>query len=141
MKARMLGRSVGGVLTVILLTLSGGCVERTITVRSSPPGARVYLDDVEHGETPVTFDFNFYGQRELVLRKDNYETYREVIEVSPPLYSRFPIDTFFDLLWPFRIEEDHPYDAMLQPVVAPDEDKLMYQAGELREQMLSSPAQ
>ena len=33
-------------LATVSLSLAG-CVERTLTVRSDPPGARIYLDDVE----------------------------------------------------------------------------------------------
>jgi len=132
------GRPVVTLLLAAFL-LAGGCVERTITVKSDPPGARVYLDDIERGETPVTFEFNFYGHRELVLRKDHYEFHREVIQVEPPIYSRFPLDTFFDLLWPLTIKENHTYEAVLRPVARPDEDKLIYRALELRKQLPVAP--
>jgi hypothetical protein len=112
-----------------------GCVERTITVRSDPPGALVYLDDVERGETPCTFPFNFHGSQSLVLRKDNYEITKQVIDVKAPLYSVFPLDIFFDLLCPFTIKENHAYDVVLQPVTKPDTEKLLLRAKELREQL------
>ena len=124
-------------LAAVVWVSAGGCVERTITVRSEPPGARVYLDDVERGETPCTFSFDFYGQRELLLRKDGYEPAREVIEVKPPLYSAFPLDFFFDLVWPFTIEENHTYDVVLQPLTKPDPQKLIFRARQLREKLQS----
>ena len=116
-----------------------GCVERTITVRSDPPGALVYLDDVERGETPCRFPFNFYGQRELVLRKDGYETAKQPIQVKAPLHSIFPLDIFFDLLWPLTIEENHAYEVVLQPLSQPDPDKLIFRARELRDRLHSAP--
>lgn len=114
-----------------------GCVERTITVRSDPPGARIYLDDVERGETPATFSFNFYGRRKLLLRKDGYEPAKEIIEVKAPLQSVFPLDIFFDLLWPLTIEENHTYDVVLQPLTEPDPQKLLFRARQLREKLQS----
>ena len=114
-----------------------GCVERTLTVRSDPPGARIYLDDVERGETPCTFEFNFYGHRELVLRKDGYQTSKQTVVVKAPLHSVFPLDIFFDLLWPLTIEENHPYEVVLQPLTKPDPEKLIFRARELRERLQS----
>ena len=48
----------GLAFAAVLGLVAAGCVERTITVRSDPPGALVYLDDVERGETPCTFRFD-----------------------------------------------------------------------------------
>ena len=127
-------------LATVSLSLAG-CVERTLTVRSDPPGARIYLDDVERGETPCTFEFNFYGHRELVLRKDGHETTKQIIEVKAPLHSIFPLDVFFDLIWPLTIEENHFYEVVLQPLTRPDAEKLIFRAKELRERLHSpSPA-
>ena len=126
-----------GCLGLLAALAMVGCVERTITVRSDPPGARVYLDDVERGETPVTFPFDFYGHRELVLQKDGYETAKEIIEVKAPIHSVFPLDIFFDLIWPLTIEEDHPYEVALQERTRPDPDKLLFRARQLRERLQS----
>ena len=127
-------------LATVSLSLAG-CVERTLTVRTDPPGARIYLDDVERGETPCTFEFNFYGHRELVLRKDGHETTKQIIEVKAPLHSIFPLDIFFDLIWPLTIEENHFYEVVLQPLTRPDAEKLIFRAKELRERLHSpSPA-
>jgi len=125
----------GLALVAVLGLAAAGCVERTITVRSDPPGALVYLDDVERGETPCTFPFDFYGTRQLVLHKDNYEVAKQVIEVKAPVHSVFPLDIFFDLLLPATIHENHAYDVVLQPLTKPDTEKLILRAKELREQL------
>ncbi len=130
--------TVLALLATVGMSLAG-CVERTITVRSDPPGARIYLDDVERGETPCTFEFNFYGHRELVLRKDGYQTSKQTVVVEAPLHSFFPLDIFFDLLWPLTIEENHPYEVVLQPLTKPDPEKLIFRARELRERLQSPP--
>ncbi|MEO1498872.1 MAG: PEGA domain-containing protein, partial [Planctomycetota bacterium] len=50
-----------------------GCLERTITVTSEPPGAIVTLNDVEIGRTPVTTEFTYFGVYDVRVRKDGYE--------------------------------------------------------------------
>ncbi|MDX1564627.1 MAG: PEGA domain-containing protein [Phycisphaeraceae bacterium] len=61
----------------LLLTacvLDTGCVRRTITVRSDPPGALVHLNDKEVGRTPLTVAFVFYGTYDVRLEKEGYQT-------------------------------------------------------------------
>lgn len=41
-------------ISVVGILCAAGCSE-TLTVRSEPPGATVYLDDVEAGETPLVY--------------------------------------------------------------------------------------
>ena len=133
------GRGIAAALALVGLFAGAvtGCVERSMTVRSDPPGARVYLDDVERGESPCTFPFDFYGHRKLILRKDGYEIARKTIDVKAPLHSVFPLDIFFDLMWPLTIEENHAYDVVLQPRTKTDPEKLIFRARELREKLQS----
>jgi len=63
-------RRMTWILSGVLVLAALGCVERKMTVTSNPPGARVYLDDQEMGQTPVTFRFDFYGHRTFTLKKD-----------------------------------------------------------------------
>src|SRR5687768_13584388 len=41
----------------MLVACESGCVRRRMTVRSNPPGAKVYVDDIEIGTTPVSTNF------------------------------------------------------------------------------------
>ena len=41
------------------LFLTAGCVDRKLTINTSPSGALVYLNDEEIGVSPVTTSFNF----------------------------------------------------------------------------------
>ncbi|MHC5079610.1 MAG: PEGA domain-containing protein, partial [Planctomycetota bacterium] len=68
-------------LTAVFFLLSlgvlvPGCVERTIEVRSDPPGAEVYLDRAFRGRTPVRLPFHHYGVREITVRKAGFKTRR-----------------------------------------------------------------
>ena len=45
----------------VLLLVSGGCVQRRLIVRSTPPGAAVSVDGEEAGATPAEIPIRFYG--------------------------------------------------------------------------------
>lgn len=64
-------------LPKLLLVTAGllltGCVERTITITSDPPGALVYLNDEEVGRTPVTVPFTFYGTYDVRLEHEDFQ--------------------------------------------------------------------
>ncbi len=50
------------VLCVSVVNLfAAGCVQRTITITSDPPGALVWLNDREIGRTPLDVNFVYYG--------------------------------------------------------------------------------
>ncbi len=51
-----------------MVGMLGGCVERSITVVTSPPGAKVYLNDVEQGTSPAKIPFEWYGVYDVRLR-------------------------------------------------------------------------
>lgn len=60
-----------------VLTASPG----TISVSSSPPGARVLLDGKELGTTPIRGALTHAGTRRLVLRKEGFEEHRQQARV------------------------------------------------------------
>ena len=70
---RRSNRGMKRTLVILLLSagaLAPGCVEREWTLETDPPGAIVYVSDVEVGRTPVTLDFTWYGDYEVVFRLD-----------------------------------------------------------------------
>ncbi len=71
-RARSRARSALPALLLPALLLPG-CVDRKIRVTSDPPGATVWLNDVEIGRTPAEADFTFYGRYDVRLEKDGYE--------------------------------------------------------------------
>ena len=58
-------------LTLLALA-STACVQRTISITSSPTGALVHLNDEEVGRTPLQVPFAFYGTYDVRLEKDGY---------------------------------------------------------------------
>ena len=63
-------------LVVALAVLAGltGCVRRTIRITTEPPHALVYLNDQEIGRSAVTTDFIWYGDYDVIVRKEGYKT-------------------------------------------------------------------
>ena len=91
-----------------------GCVERKMFIRSDPPGAPVWLDENFVGVTPLERPFAHYGVRRVrvgPLRNDvDALTYREKEidwEVVAPWYETFPLDFFFEVLWPQTLVDEH----------------------------------
>lgn len=81
--------AAGILLTAMTL---GGCINRTIVVDSEPRGALVYLNDVEVGRTPTRVPFTFYGEYDVRLKKEGYETLHTAREAKPPWYDTIGAD-------------------------------------------------
>ncbi len=123
---------------LILCLVASGCVVSKMVVKSDPEGATVHFDDEDKGITPASFTFDFYGNREIKLEKDGYQTKRELVRLKPPLYARFPLDIFFDLLLPFKITDKHTYTCTLSPIKPADTQKVLRRGEALRQEAITS---
>lgn len=90
---------------VILTVLMTGCVERKLSIRTEPSGARAYMDYDLKGQTPVEVDFTHYGSRFVRLEKRGYRTTLFTFDIDPTWYSYFPINFFTEVLSPFTITD------------------------------------
>jgi len=108
----------GAVLPVLLaigVVAGSGCVQRRMTIRSSPPGALVYVDDYQVGTTPVSTDFVYYGTRKIRLVKDGFETLTVRQPLPVPWYEVFPLDFVSENLWPWEIRDERVIDLAMAP--------------------------
>ena len=126
------------VLSAALVIPVLGCVERTLTVVSNPPGARVYLDGDEKGITPVTFRYDFYGKREFLLRKDGFRAMREVVDVNEPFYEKPGLDLISDLT-PLPFSDRRTLQFTLEPVRDVNRDSLLDRANEMKYRLEGKP--
>ena len=101
-----------GLATPLLLA---GCVEQTMKVDSDPPGALVYLNQQEIGRTPLTRDFKWYGDYDVQLRLEGYETLKTNQKVIAPAWNWVPFDLVAELL-PFPIKDRRSYSYSLKPL-------------------------
>ena len=77
---------------------TGGCVHRKLTVISTPPGAMLLMNDRRLGQTPYSYDFQWYGWHRLTLLKQGYERVEERLLIRCPWYLWIPMDVAMELL-------------------------------------------
>ncbi len=101
------------ILAITILSLSIGCVKRTITVTSNPSGAIVWLNDREIGRTPVTIDFTYYGEYDIRAELHGYQSIMATRWLIAPSWDLPPLDLITevvapnahaDLYWSFELE-------------------------------------
>ena len=126
-----LGR-LGLLATLILCAGLTGCVHRRMTIRTTPPGAMVYIDDYPIGTTPISHDFTYYGTRKIRLVKDGYETKTILQPVPPPWYEYVPLDFISENLVPGQIRDHHTFDYQLEPQLIVPPQQLTERAELLR---------
>ena len=109
---------LGWILACGLLTVATGCVHRSLTIRTDPPGARVYVNDALKGDSPVTYDFTWYGWHRLTIRKEGFERLDDRRILRAPLYLWIPLDFVMELM-PFRIRDTRTWSYTLTPASEP----------------------
>jgi hypothetical protein len=124
-------------IALLLMISAGGCVRRSLTVRSQPPGALVYLNGVEVGRTPVTRDFLWYGVYDVELRRDGYETLKTRGKVIAPWWQWVPIDLVAELL-PLHDRRELAYSMRPISEAAVDPKVMLQRAEAMRPKLQSS---
>jgi hypothetical protein len=109
-----------------------GCVERTLTINTRPPGATVLLNDQQIGTSPVTVPFNWYGDYWVRISLDGYETLNTHRKLNAPLHDHMPLDFFVQVLYPGRIVDSYEWSFDLAPKEYPTRDQLIEHAEILR---------
>jgi hypothetical protein len=126
------------VVALAVLASLTGCVRRTISITTEPPHALVYLNDQEIGRSAVTTDFIWYGDYDVIIRKDGYKTLKTHWNIKPPWYQVVPVDFFAEVLWPGHIHDVHTRHFVLEPAEPPTQDELIERATETRQQALDA---
>jgi len=124
------------VLTALLAAvLLSGCVERRLTINTVPQGGLVELNDEEIGTAPVTVRFNWYGDYNVRISKEGYETLKTHRMLKSPLHDHFPFDFIADAL-PWTIKDEYEWTFNLDTYKKPDREKLIRQAEETRDRAI-----
>lgn len=103
-----------------------------MTIRSTPTNALVMLDGQEIGHTPCSVPFHYYGNRQIRLFKDGYETLTVNQEIRSPWYSWPGIDFVSEVLIPWRIRDDREYVYAMSPTLVTSTDDLLGRANDVR---------
>lgn len=117
---------------VFSTAISLGCVRRRLTLMSDPPGAVVSLDKVEIGKTPISCNFEHYGNRELRLVKEGYETHTQMISLRAPWYQWAGLDFVSEVLVPHQITDRKTFRIKMRPQKAVSPDDLIAQAEHMK---------
>ncbi len=110
-----------------------GAVRRRITIKSTPPGALVYIDDQEIGVTPVSTSFTYYGTRKIQVVKDGYETVTVLREIKAPWYQIPGIDFVTENLIPKEFRDERLLQFKLVPLRIRTSDELIKRGLELKQ--------
>jgi hypothetical protein len=121
----------------ISCSLLVGCVERKLTITTEPAGALVALNDEEIGTSPVTVGFEWYGDYNVRISKENYTTLVTHRNLPRPLRDKFPFDLLDDM---FRTRVDeYAWNFKLEPYVPPVKEDMINRAVGLRAETMIDP--
>jgi hypothetical protein len=129
------------VVTGVALALTG-CVERRMLIRSEPTGAPAWVNENYVGVTPVDYEFAHYGAYRVrigPIRDENdrlvFGEVEGVREIEAPWFEAWPIDLFFEAIYPGLLVDEHVLPAFkLPPAEAGEEMVEQSEVTQLREQ-------
>jgi len=119
----------------VLGVLCCGCVERQLTVVTTPAGARVWLNDEDIGESPVTTAFKWYGDYNVRIAKPGFQTLNTHRLLEGPWYDSFPFDFLAQIVNPQHIVDSYEWSFELQPRQPVARDTLISQALNLSQEV------
>ena len=130
-------RLLCAIVLTSILAVGSGCVRRTLTVTTDPPGALIYLNGVEAGRSPLERDFVFYGTYDVAVRKEGYETLKTKGKVIAPWWQWVPIDFFAEFL-PLHDRQTLTYTLYPVGAGAVDPSKMLARAEQFGTRLESS---
>ena len=85
-------------LLLILGTLGSGCVRRVVDITTEPDGALVWMNGREVGTTPVEVEIVYYGDYDVQVVRDGYETLSTSAKANPPVWDMPGLDLVSEVL-------------------------------------------
>jgi hypothetical protein len=121
------------------LLLAAGCKQpaRTLVIDSEPAGALVYLNGEEVGRTPMEYDFVWYGDYDVTLRREGYETLATHRQLKAPLHMWVPFDLITEMVGGKDRQTWH-FEMRPTPETSADAQALFSRAAEMRAELRSS---
>jgi hypothetical protein len=109
-----------------------GCVERRYTVRTDPPGAQVIVNGESLGPAPASHNYYYYGDREITLVLDGYETKTLIQPINAPWWDNYLTEFFSENLVPWVIRDEREFTFKLEPARSPTQEEVQGRAEALR---------
>jgi len=123
------------ITSAVIIFIVSGCVERRLTINTEPQGAVVTLNDEEIGPSPVTVSFEWYGDYNIRISKDGFETLKTHRKLKGPWYDRFPFDFFAQVVNPKRIVDSYEWTFKLEEKKATAQEDLIKAAQKMQQQI------
>ena len=112
-------------LGLLLAAAPAGCVERRYTIRTDPPGALVIVNQEELGVSPVSKSFTFYGDRDVQIVKEGYQTQRFVQPIKAPWWDNVITEFFTENIVPITLRDEREFTYGLAPATSPAASDLL----------------
>ena len=133
-RGRILRRSSYAMIAMVLVACSTGCVKRRYSIRTDIPGTLVYVNGEEIGAAPVSKSFTYYGDREITLVADGYETQRVIQPLPAPWWDNNFTDFFTENLLPITLRDERDFEYRMVPAANAPRDDVLNRANDLRQQ-------
>jgi hypothetical protein len=121
--------------TVVLLAAAGlatGCVERRYTIRTDPPGAQVIVNGESLGPAPASHNFYYYGNREITLLMDGYETKTLIQPINAPWWDNYASEFFTENMVPWVMRDEREFTYKMEPAKQPPQEQVQARAEAMR---------
>jgi hypothetical protein len=135
-------RGIPSQATAILLIGVGlfcGCVERRYTIRTDPPGATVVVNGEEIGPAPASKSFTYYGDRQITLILDGYQTQTVIQPIKAPWWDNYLTEFFTENIVPVSLRDEREFKYQMLPAVSPPAGELRDRAEQLRQEAKIPP--
>lgn len=136
----MTGRSQRAILFVLAglgCVVLPGCVERIMRISTDPEGARVIVNDEEVGLSPARTAFTWYGDYDIIIRKQGYKTLKTSYVVQAPWWQLPPFDLFTEVFLIGTLRDEHELPTYtLEPAETPPATEVVQRAVDMRSQAL-----
>jgi hypothetical protein len=80
----------------------------------------------------VDGSFVYYGKYNFTLIKDGFVRQQVVQDIPTPWYEYWPLDFFFENIWPFKIHDKRHFCYELAPAQVPNTEDLLRRSETLR---------
>jgi hypothetical protein len=108
------------IVLLLLCVSAAGCVERVLYIKGDPPDARIFLNGKEVTDpTPVKINFDYYGDFEILIVKEGFNSRKIVLPVGTPWYQLPILDFIFEVLVPFKIQDTRRIEYTLDKTEKP----------------------
>jgi len=109
-------RALGPLLAVLLVIgfAATGCIRSMVRVTSQPSDARVTINYVERGRTPIEMPILWYWYYKIRVEKDGYEALEADERFYAPPWAVPPFDLFAEAL-PIPIKNTYNRHYVLKP--------------------------